>query len=408
MPPATAPQNRPHATHTSTEVRGGHAGDLRRANIERIQAFAMDHSGPFTRTELIRATGLSAPTVGSLVRHLIGRGLVLDAGAGPSRGGRRPIFMEFNAAYGFVAAIALGAGPTQLAVGDLRGECLAHRSIPTPRDLEPPALLERIAAALRSLLRDSGVPDERLLAVCAASPGLVDRETGTVVALAPGLVHWSNVTVGPILTGELGVPVRVENDVNLAVVGEHWKGAARGHDTCAYIHVGTGIGAGILIDGRLHRGHHLMAGEIAFMCMAPRHVDEDFGDRGCLETLAGLDALATRSSRARGDGDGWVADLYDAVARGRAGGRGGRRGGGDTRRHRGRQPEPRHRPVAGRGRGCPPPPGQPVRRAGAAHDGPHPSQAHPDRRVGPRRGGGAVGRPAHGHGPRARAAAAGD
>jgi predicted NBD/HSP70 family sugar kinase len=316
MSPATTHPHRPHATHTSTEIRGGHAGDLRRANLQRVQAFAMDHEGPFTRAELIRATGLSAPTVGSLVRHLISRGLVLEAGSAPSRGGRRPFSMEWNARYGFVAAVALGAGTTQLAVGDLRGERLAHRSIPTPRDLDPPGLLERIGAALRSLLHEAGVPEERLLAVCAASPGLVDRETGTVVALAPGLGHWSNVQVGPILTGELGVPVRVENDVNLAVVGEHWKGAARGHDTCAYIHVGAGIGAGILVDGRLHRGHHLMAGEIAFMCMAPRHVDEDFGDRGCLETLAGLEALAARSSRARGDGDGWLADLYDAARAG--------------------------------------------------------------------------------------------
>ena len=124
------------------------------------------------------------------------------------------------------------------------GSASPAASIPTPTDLEPPALLERIVAALRSLLRDEGLPDERLLAACAASPGLVDRETGTVVALAPSLGHWSNVKVGPLLAAELGVPVRVENDVNLAVVGEHWKGAARGHDTCAYIHVGAGVGAG--------------------------------------------------------------------------------------------------------------------------------------------------------------------
>ena len=301
------------------EIRGGHTGDLRRANLERVLAFAMDHARPFTRAELIEATGFSAPTVGSLVAHLIRRGLVRDLGAGPSSGGRRPSFMEFDARHGFVAAIAVGVGKTQLAVADLRGERLAHCVMETPRDLHPKALLSRVAAGLRLLTRDAEIPRERLLAVGVGVPGLVDRENATVVALAPGLKGWFNVPVGRILTDALGVPVEVENDVNLAVLGEHWQGAARGHDTCAYVNVGTGIGAGVLIEGKLHRGHHLMAGEIAFMCMAPQHAGEDFGEHGCLETLAGLEALAARWPRgALGDPDRWVADLYDAARNGDA------------------------------------------------------------------------------------------
>ncbi len=299
------------------EVRGGHTGHLRRANLERVQAFVMDQLHPFTRAELIEATGLSAPTVGSLVAHLIHRGLVRDLGAGPSRGGRRPFFMEFNARHGFVAAIAVGVGKTQLAVADLRGERLAHRVMETPRDLHPKALLSRVAAALRLLTRDAGVSRERLLAVGVGAPGLVDCESGTVVALAPGLKGWFDVPVGRILTDALGVPALVDNDVNLAVLGEHWRGAARGHGTCAYVNVGMGIGAGVLIDGKVHRGHHLMAGEIAFMCMAPHLAGQDFGDHGCLETLAGLEALAGQWPRgALGDPERWVADLYDAARAG--------------------------------------------------------------------------------------------
>ena len=148
-------------------------------------------------------------------------------------------------------------------------------------------------------------------------PGLVDRESATVVALAPGLKGWFDVPAGRILADALDVPVEVENDVNLAVLGEHWQGAARGHDTCAYVDVGTGIGAGLLIEGRLHRGHHLMAGEIAFMCMAPHHAGQDFGQHGCLETLAGFEALAARWPRgALGDPDRWVVELYDAARNG--------------------------------------------------------------------------------------------
>lgn len=281
--------------------------------MDRLLTAVMERSSPFTRAELIKATGLSAPTVGSLVSHLIRSGVVRDLGAGPSRGGRRPSFMEFNAHHGFVAGIDLGPTRTRLAVADLRGEPLAHRIVPTPVGLGPNALLSRLAACVRALMKDAGVAADRLLAVGAGAPGAVDCDRG-MVALAPNLEGWSRVPMQEILQRALGAPVVVENDVNLAVLGEHWRGVARGHDTCAFIFVGTGIGAGVLIDGQLHRGHHFMAGEIAVMCMGPQFVDVDFGSRGCLETLAGLKALASRWPRsAQADPALWLAEMLEAA-----------------------------------------------------------------------------------------------
>ena len=145
-------------------------------------------------------------------------------------------------------------------------------------------------------MKDVEAPEDRLLAVAVGCPGVVDYARG-VVGFAPNLSGWSNVSVRDILERALEAPVVVENDTNLAVLGEHWRGAARGHDTCVFMFVGTGIGAGVLIDGELHRGHHFMAGEIAVMCMGPQYVDVDFGSRGCLETLAGLQSFAARWPR---------------------------------------------------------------------------------------------------------------
>jgi predicted NBD/HSP70 family sugar kinase len=282
----------------------------------------MDHSGPFTRAELMQTTGLSAPTVGSLVSLLIRRGLVTDLGPGPSRGGRRPRSMEFNARFGFVAGIALGPTRTQLAISDLRGERLAGSTLTTPADLDPPALLSQVAAAVRALLRKAEIPPARLLAVGVGAPGVVDREHGSLVALAPNLAGWSDVPVGAILSDALGAPVVVENDVNLAVVGERWRGAARGHDTCAFILVGTGIGAGIVSGGALLRGHRSLAGEIALMCMGPQYASEDFGTRGCLETIAGVRALAERwRPGTELDPERRVAELFAAAGRGQRGAR---------------------------------------------------------------------------------------
>jgi glucokinase len=261
-------------------------------------------------------TGLSAPTVGSLAGRLIKSGLIRDLGAGPSRGGRRPTFMEFNARHGFVAGIDLGPTRTRLTIADLRGEILAERAVPTPNQ-GPAALLSSLAKEARALMREAHVPAERLLAVGAGAPGVVDPKSGTVVALAPNLKGWGNVPMGRLLRRSLGAPVVVENDVNLAILGERWRGAARGHDNCAFITVGKGIGAGIVVNGRLHHGHHFLAGEIALMCMGPQFVGTDFGSQGCLEKLAGLKALAARWSHPAGrNGHRWIGDLFEAAESG--------------------------------------------------------------------------------------------
>lgn len=305
-----------HAESASAGEQGArHAGHLRGLNLERVLAVVMNRQAPFTRAEIVRATGLSVPTVGSLTGDLIRRGILRDLGAGPSSGGRRPSFMEFNRRHGFVVGIDIGPTRTRLAVADLHDEILARRIVPTVTRGGPIATLAQLASEVRALLNEAQAPPGRLLAVCVGAPGMVDIDRG-VVLLAPNLDGWLNVPLRAMLERELGAGVIVDNDVNLAIVGEHWRGAARGHDTCAFLFVGTGIGAGVLIDGTLHRGHHFMAGEVAVMAMGPQFIDQDFGPRGCFETLAGLEALASRWPRSRDNPEGWVAQLVEAAQAG--------------------------------------------------------------------------------------------
>ena len=293
----------------TTDSGARHAGHLRGLNIERVLNIAIERPGTFTRSEIIQATGLSAPTVGSLTSHLIQTGVISDLGTAPSRGGRRPGLMEFNARHAYIAGIDLGPTRTRLAVADLRGQPLARQIITTPSGVSPQSMLARIADALRALMQEAGVPADRLVVAVAGAPGAVNLDTGTV-DMAPNLNGWTKVPMLKVLQQELETTVLIENDVNLALLGEHWQGAARGHDTCAFIFVGTGIGSGILIDGTLHHGHSFMAGEIGVMCMSPELLSRDFGSRGCLETLAGLDALRTQwPLEAQEDPAGWFATL---------------------------------------------------------------------------------------------------
>ncbi len=296
-----------------------HPRQLRRVNMDRLLAAAMESPGPLTRADLVHATALSAPTVGNLCTDLVRLGLLTELGQAPSTGGRRPAMLEFHARHGFVVSLVVGAATTQMALADLRGEIVATREAATPRTGRPDEILGRMSEWIRGLLREAAVTRQQVLFVAAGLPGAVDRDRGTVVALMPIFEGWDKVAVGATLQQLLGVPVVVENDVNLAILGERWRGAARGHDTCAFISLGVGIGAGIVVGGELHRGHHSLAGEIALMCLGPDLVSRDFGSRGCLETLAGLDALVRRwRPKARGDLDALARALFQAARSGDA------------------------------------------------------------------------------------------
>src|SRR5262245_45032589 len=131
-----------------------HAGHLRAVNLDRILAVAMDRTGPVTRQELSAATALSAPTICTLTAELVRRDLLREAGMGPSRGGRRPSYVEFNARHGHVLGIDVGAASVRLALADLRGEVLGRRHFPTPSGGAPAGLLARVASAARSLQRE--------------------------------------------------------------------------------------------------------------------------------------------------------------------------------------------------------------------------------------------------------------
>ena len=302
---------------SNADASASHAAHVRALNIDRVLRIAVDRPGAFTRAELIHETGLSAPTVGSVTSHLIQQGVLRDLGTAPSRGGRRPGLMEFNSHHGFVAGMDLGPTRTRLGVADMRGEQLAMRIVNTPIHVSPAAMMSTLTAELDSLMREAFVPRERLLALVVGIPGPVDLSTGSVV-YAPNLDGWDKVPLRTMLHAQFGGgAIIIENDVNLALLGEHWLGAARGHGTCAFMFVGTGIGAAILIDGVLHHGHHYMAGEIGAIVTAPEHVGADFGSRGCLETFAGIAALRRRWDPEQSQApDRWFAELMAAHGRG--------------------------------------------------------------------------------------------
>ncbi|MFI7111666.1 ROK family protein [Nonomuraea sp. NPDC050227] len=251
---------------------------------------------PRTRTELVQLTGLARSTVSLRLDALLRHRWVLPADEAISSGGRPAAMFAFNRTARLVLAADLGVTHERVAITDLGGTVLAERTADAPIDEGPEATLGRLARTFADLLDESG---RDLADVCGAGiglPGPVEYPTGRPVnpPLMPG---WDRFPVPEWLGERLGVPVFVDNDVNIMALGEQRAGR-QATGQLVFVKIGTGIGCGVISDGRLHRGAQGAAGDIGHIRVAT--ADDGVlchcGNVGCLEALAGGAALAARIS----------------------------------------------------------------------------------------------------------------
>jgi glucokinase len=232
----------------------------------------------FTREEaslrnLARAVGVKPSTLEGKIRQLQKKGLLAF------RDGRAKVAV--NPAHGYVVGIDLGGSHLHFALADFCGEIAKDATIKIRPEDGPQKLIAQIKEGIHSLLAEAG--KRRLLAIAVGVPSAVDAERG-VVAWANNLPGWTNIHLGHELEKEFRVPVFMENDANMAAIGEHWRGVARGVDNFVFIALGTGIGSGVFVDGKLYRGRTGWAGELFRMNIEWQRWEEDFGDSGYLES----------------------------------------------------------------------------------------------------------------------------
>ncbi len=193
-----------------------------------------------------------------------------------------------------MATLGIDLGGTKIALGVLEGERLVYsRRIATPQDGAEHVLASMVEAA-RQALDGSGV---KVDAIGIGTPGPIDYENGVVI-FAPNIPHFRNVAISKYLAEHLGLPVFIENDANAAALAEHHLGAARGASSSLFVTVSTGIGSGIVLNGRVWRGAFGQAGELGHVTVLPGGPVCGCGNRGCLEALASGRALARDASYA--------------------------------------------------------------------------------------------------------------
>jgi len=191
--------------------------------------------------------------------------LVESLGEGESSGGRPPELIRFNAQHGYVAGVDIGGTRLRMMLADLNGKAVAQWSTQfTEKQKAPKAVCTIIHEGLREMCRQAETTVRKILHLTAGAPGITDVDHG-VVRSAPNLVGWDDVPLRAMLERETGIGTIAENDTNLAAVGEHWQGSARDIDNFVFIAMGTGVGAGIFLHGRLYHGAEWSAGEIGYL-----------------------------------------------------------------------------------------------------------------------------------------------
>jgi predicted NBD/HSP70 family sugar kinase len=247
---------------------------------------------PRTRAELIDLSGLARSTVTGRIEALLESGLVVPSGEAASTGGRPPARFRFNPGARLILAADVGATHLTVALTDLTGEILD--SITTPLNIAdgPEVVLAAIVDHGISLFVRAGRSMSDLIGTGVGLPGPVDHRTGRPnhPPIMPG---WDSYDVVGHLSGELEGMVLVDNDVNIMALGEH-AGQYAGVEHLLFVKVATGIGAGVISGGRLHRGAQGAAGDIGHI-QAPGHTELcRCGNTGCLEAVASAAAIAAR------------------------------------------------------------------------------------------------------------------
>ena len=280
---------------------------LKRLNEETVLD-TIRAGAPISRAEIARRAGISKPTVSLALRALLEAGLVREAPGRPAGPTYGAVYFEPVAEASLVLGIDLGARFLRGALSDLSGTLRARQDVELA-GADADTALDAIAELREALVRAAGLSSELIDGVVVGIPGVVERESG-VVSLATNIPHLDGRRYGAELEERLGVRVTLENDVNLAALGERRQGIARGVDDFMFLSVGTGLGAGLVLHGELQRGRHGAAGELDYVAAGlEQEIDP------CAAALSGFAEQLARDGRATALGPPYDARSVFAAAR---------------------------------------------------------------------------------------------
>jgi predicted NBD/HSP70 family sugar kinase len=274
----------------------GSQSALRLSNQQRIVS-SLVSSGPATQADIARHTGLSAATVSNIVKVLVDRGFVSTSPTTSS--GRRASLVSLSSDDGAVSVgIDFGRRHVRIIIATLDYQVIAEKAVEIPLGYTAAEALDVAANLLASTLGQASVTRSSVLGVGVGIPGPIDRRTGTV-AKGAILPEWVGVTVS-MVEESFELPVHLDNDANLGALAESTWGPHAGTANLVFVKVGTGIGAGLIINGQPFLGNIGLTGEIGHLPIHEHGLLCRCGNRGCLETVASTTIMIELLSRTLG------------------------------------------------------------------------------------------------------------
>lgn len=249
-----------------------------------------------SRADLADRMGLTRAAVTVIVNDLISNGILLNTESRSTASGRPPVVLEINPSQGLVAAIDMGATHLGVALGDFSARILEEIEVPFQVDSGPEACLQEADAILKELLKKRGLSTSALSGVGVGVPGPVIASRGMVMA-PPIMPGWDRFPIRATLEQKWGTSVTLNNDAELGALGEWAYGEGRGEKNLAFIKVGSGIGAGLIINQQIYGGTTGSAGEIGHLTVDENGPLCTCGNHGCLEAFAGGHAIAAQGRK---------------------------------------------------------------------------------------------------------------
>jgi glucokinase len=208
---------------------------------------------------------MSAPTVANVVSDLDDLGLIQWIGEGVSGGGRPPENLRFKADYGCLAGVDITADTLRILLTDLNGTLLEEQNEALPKEARSPdAVIEVLRNSLKAMMQRRNLPSKKLVAMTIGVAGITNAREGIVVSVSDSST-WRDVSLRDLLKQHFACALFVENDTNLAAIGEHFRGVAQAEDSFVFIGIGSGVGAGIFLNGQIVHGASWSAGEIGYL-----------------------------------------------------------------------------------------------------------------------------------------------
>lgn len=263
---------------------------------------ALRKRGQISRTQISMITGWSKAKTTQEIRKIVEKGYLVEVGEGASQGGRKPRLLRMNDRLGTVIGIDIGASSIEVALADVSGKVL-QRCYESADVRQPPEkVLGRCLVVIDELVAAQGCPTDSILGIGIGVPGPVDFARGVLVA-PPLMPEWENFHIRDFFNKRLpSAFVIVDNDVNIMALGEQRSGEGAGIDNFIFVKIGTGIGAGIISNGKIHRGSDGCAGDIGHICVDKEGPTCACGNIGCLEAMAGGPAIAAKGLQAARNG----------------------------------------------------------------------------------------------------------